>query len=64
MNESTKKACIFGGLVVATYALYIGGNAATGQSIPDGVVFGAVVGALAAIGGYVVGLTAKKQAGP
>ena len=46
--DTEEKACIFGAMVVALYAIHqftAGG---------DGVVFATVVGAIAAIGGYVI----------
>ena len=50
MNDAGQKACAFGGLVVATYAIYTISNPGA-----DGYIFGTVVAAVCAIGGYVVG---------
>ena len=61
MNDKMAKACVFGGLVLGAYGVYVGGSVAAGEGMPDGMVFGAVVGAVVGIGGYVVGaITAPK----
>jgi len=55
MNGVEQKACIFGTLVVAVYAIH---QLTVGT---DGVVLAGVVGALAAIGGYTIATARLKQ---
>lgn len=51
------KACFFGSLVVAVYVIYTVANPKT-----DGYIFGSVIAAVCAIGGYVIGgLRSKKD---
>lgn len=47
MDGAEKKACIFGGLVLGAYVVYMIGNPSA-----DGIVFGTVMAVIAAIGGY------------
>ena len=49
MDGTQKKACIFGGFILIAYGIYTIANPTT-----DGYIFATVVGALAAIGGYVI----------
>lgn len=48
--DPTSKACFFGILIVAVYGIH---QASVGG---DGVVFGTVIGALCAVGGYAFGV--------
>jgi hypothetical protein len=58
MKTSDTRACVFGGLLVACYGIYAFSNAGE----PDGYIFGTVIAAVCAIGGYVVGsLKAAKE---
>ena len=50
MNDGSQKAVCFGVLIVATYGIYTISNPGA-----DGYIFGTVIAAVCAIGGYVVG---------
>ena len=56
MKDGQTKACVFAGLVVTCYAIYTVSNPGA-----DGLVFGSVIGAIAAIGGYAVGIVKGKS---
>lgn len=54
MNDATVKTLVATGAIVGCYGIYAFTNPST-----DGVVFGTVMTALGAIGGYVVGAVKK-----
>ena len=54
MNDGTIKACVSVAAIIAAYGIYAFSNPST-----DGAVFGTVMTALGAIGGYVVGKASK-----
>jgi len=56
MKDSTIKVGIATGAILGAYAVYAFTNPAT-----DGVVFGTVMTALGAIGGYTVGIVKAKD---
>lgn len=53
MKDGALKACFAIGAEVATYGIYIFGNVAAGQPVPDGPIFVGVCTSIAALAGVV-----------
>ena len=47
MTAKAAMVCVFG-----TYAVYMGAHVCSGQPVPDGIVFGSVLGAVCGLGGW------------
>ena len=52
MKDGALKACVGMAFIFGTYAVYMGSNVYAGLDPPDGVVFGGVIAAVAALAGY------------
>jgi hypothetical protein len=52
MNDKTQHGIACAAFVVGTYAIYCGGSVASGQPMPDGILFGSVALMLGLIFGY------------
>jgi len=64
MKDGALKACFAIGAEVAVYGIYVFGNVAAGQPVPDGPIFVGVGTSIAALAGVVaLGSIAKSGKG-
>lgn len=60
MKDGALKACVGMGFIFGTYAVYMGSHVCAGLPPPDGVIFGSVIAAVAALAGYAYAKTPAK----
>ena len=60
MKDGALRACVGMAFIFGTYSVFMWSHVVTDTPIPDGIIFGTVVAAVAALAGYVYAKAPKE----